>query len=324
MQEQTGRKVVVCHVMRYTLAIKKLEELLSEGVVGKLIAIDHLERVGFWHQAQAYVRIQKMYSDTQHPTILAKCCHDLDLVQHFAGARCKTVSSVGGLTHFRPENAPKGAPKRCVDGCPASGDCPYDAVKLYRDFSYEEGGWLLCAAACREHPTAEDIERVLHETPYGRCVFQCDNNVVDHQTVNLEYENGETVVFTMAAFNNGGRRIHIMGTKGELISTDFNTISLFLYCDEDKNSPRYGHNKELFVSTKDGEIEQTASGGHGGGDAGIMHDLWLLLGEGRTTPSVSSIRTSVNNHLTVFAAEHSRKNGGVTVDVDEFIAGLQK
>ena len=209
-----------------------------------------------------------------------------------------------------------------MEGCPASGDCPYDAVKLYRDFSYEEGGWLRCAATCREFPTDEDIERVLHESPYGRCVFQCDNNVVDHQTVNSEYENGETVVFTMAAFNKGGRRIHIMGTKGELISTDFNTISLFLYCDEDKDSPRYGHNKEEFIHTKDGEIEQTAAGGHGGGDAGIMHDLWMLLGEGKTTPSISSVRTSVKNHLTVFAAEHSRKNGGIVVNIDDFIADL--
>ena len=317
--EAKGVKVLVCHVLRYTPFARKVKEIIDSGRLGKICSVVHTECVGNIHYSHSFVRGNWRNSDLSSDMLLAKSCHDIDLLQWLLGSECKKVQSFGRQSYFTRENCPEGAPKRCVEGCPASGDCPYDAVKIYRDFSYEEGGWLRCAATCRDYPTDEDIERVLHESPYGRCVFQCDNNVVDHQTVNLQYENGETVVFTMAAFNKGGRRIHIMGTKGELISTDFNTVSLFLYCDEDKDSPRYGHNKEEFINTKDGAIEQTAAGGHGGGDAGIMHDLWLLLGEKKTTPSISSIRTSVNNHLTVFAAEYSRKHGGITVDVDEYI-----
>lgn len=320
--EAKGVRVLVCHVLRYTPFCRKVKEVIASGKLGKIRSVVHSEGVGNIHYSHSYVRGNWRNSETSSDMLLAKSCHDLDLLQWLLGSQCKKVQSFGSQSYFIHENCPEGAPKRCIEGCPHSGECPYDARKIYRDFSYEEGGWLRCAATAREFPTDEDIDWVLRESKYGRCVFQCDNNVVDHQTVNLEYENGETVVFTMAAFNKGGRRIHIMGTKGELISTDFNTFSLFLYCDEDKNSPRYGHNLELNVRTKDGEIEQTTSGGHGGGDAGIMHDLWMLLGEGKTTSSISDVRTSANNHLTVFAAEQSRKNGGILVDVDQFIQNL--
>ena len=160
------------------------------------------------------------------------------------------------------------------------------------------------------------MEEILRTTDYGKCIFRCNNDVVDHQTVNLEYENGETVVFTMAAFNAGGRRIHIMGTKGELISTDFSHIQLNIFCDDTPG--RIGHMRSETFKSSDFVVDQTIHGGHGGGDTGIVRDLWKLFGDGEATRSVSDIRTSVLNHLTVFAAEESRKNGGILVDVDEY------
>ena len=317
--EAKGVQVLVCHVLRYTPFCRKVKEIVDSGKLGKIQSVIHSEGVGNIHYSHSFVRGKWRNSETASDMLLAKSCHDLDLLQWLLGSECKKVQSFGRLTYFVHENCPEGAPKRCVEGCPHSGECPYDATKIYRDFPFEEGAWLRPVATARENPTAEDVDKVLWESGYGRCVFQCDNNVVDHQTVNLEYENGETVAFTMSAFNEGGRRIHIMGTKGELISTDFNTIELFIYCDEDKDSPRYGHNTREVIRTTDCEIDQNLSGGHGGGDIGIIDDLWMLLGEGKTTKSISTIGTSVRNHLTVFAAEESRKNGGILVDVDEFI-----
>ena len=138
----------------------------------------------------------------------------------------------------------------------------------------------------------------------------------------MEYENGETVIFSMCAYNEGGRRIQIMGTKGELISTDFDTIELFTFNDDRDNAPQKNHWHKETIHTSEEGISQAITGGHGGGDIGIIDDLWKILGEGITTKSVSDIRTSVVNHLTVFAAEESRKNGSVTVDVDTFISNV--
>ncbi len=317
--EAKGVQVLVCHVLRYTRFARKVKEIIDSGKLGKIMSVVHVECVGNIHYSHSYVRGNWRNSDLSSDMLLAKSCHDIDLLQWLLGSECKKVQSFGKQSYFIPENCPEGAPKRCVEGCPHSGECPYDATKLYRDFPTSEALWLKYAATRREEPTEEDVNKVLWESGYGRCVFQCDNNVVDHQVVNLEYENGETVSFTMAAFNKGGRRIQIMGTKGELISTDFNTINMFIYCEEDKNSPRYGYKKEEFLDGNAIGADQEQKGGHGGGDAGIVHDLWMLLGEGKTTPSISTIGTSVRNHLTVFAAEKSRKNGGVLVDVDEFI-----
>ncbi len=320
--EAKGVKVLVCHVLRYTPFARKVKEIIDSGKLGKIMSVIHSEGVGNIHYSHSYVRGKWSNSETSSDMLLAKSCHDLDLLQWLLGCECKKVQSFGTQSYFVRENCPEGAPKRCIEGCPHSDICPYDAVKIYKEFPYDEGAWLREAATARENPTDADIEWVIRESPYGRCVYQCENNVVDHQTVNLEYENGETVVFTMAAFNEGGRKIHIMGTKGELISTDFSDISLFIYCDEDPSSPRYRHNYREYIKTSDTEIEQTTTGGHGGGDVGIVNDLWLLLGEGKTTTSISSIRTSVRNHLTVFAAEESRKNGGKVVDVDDFINSI--
>ncbi len=317
--EAKGVQVLVCHVLRYTPFARKVKEIIDSGKLGKIRSIVHVEGVGNIHYSHSYVRGNWRNSDLSSDMLLAKSCHDIDLLQWLLGSECKKVQSFGKQSYFIPENCPEGAPKRCVEGCPHSGECPYDATKLYRDFPTSEALWLKYAATRRDEPTEEDVNKVLWESGYGRCVFQCDNNVVDHQVVNLEYENGETVSFTMAAFNKGGRRIQIMGTKGELISTDFNTINMFIYCEEDKNSPRYGYKKDEYLDGSAIGADQEQKGGHGGGDAGIVHDLWMLLGEGKTTPSISTIGTSVRNHLTVFAAEQSRKNGGILVDVDEFI-----
>jgi len=305
VQKETGRKVVVCHVLRYTLAIKKLEELIAEGVLGKLIAIDHLERVGFWHQAQAYVRIQKMYSDTQHPTILAKCCHDLDLIQHFAGARCKTVSSVGGLTHFRPENAPEGATQRCVD-CPHIDTCCYSAKRVYIDMWKQRGcpkfSWPWYKVSLTNPNTEENLYEGIRNTVFGECVYKCgvetNPHVVDNQMVQMEFENGVRANLKMLFAAASGRRINFFGTEGEIVYDErVGTIEVRPYFKE----------TEIF------EIKtlNVQGWGHGGGDFGLIESLYSIL-TGEAT-DYTSLAESLESHLMGVAAEESRLDGGKAV-----------
>ena len=319
--EKKGVKVLVCHVLRYTPFWRTVKKLIDEGKLGKIMSVIHVEGVGNVHQSHSFVRGPWANSNTSAPMLLAKSCHDIDLLQWLLDSRCTKVQSFGRLSYFTKENCPEGAPARCIDGCPHGDTCPYNAIKIYRE--NREKDWYAGRAAHTSNPSVEDMEEVLLHTDYGKCVFQSDNNVVDHQVVNLEYENGETVSFTMAAFNQGGRRVHIMGTKGELISTDSDTIQLYTFCDEDPNSETYGKPRTDVIKTSELPMDETIAGGHGGGDTGIIHDLYKLLGEGITTRSVSDIRTSVTNHLTVFAAEESRCNGGHLVDVDEYLRNLK-
>ncbi|MBQ4053255.1 MAG: Gfo/Idh/MocA family oxidoreductase [Clostridia bacterium] len=218
-QKKAGTKALVCHVLRYAPAFMKMADLLDAGTIGKLVLITALERVGYAHQAHSYVRGNWRNRQVAAPMILAKCCHDLDLLQFYAKSKCETISSVGELTYFKRENAPDGAAKRCLD-CPHQDSCPYSAKTQYLT------NWL------REKPedcwpynvianaplTEEKILAALQNGAYGRCVYLSDNDVVDHQITQMTFENGVKAVLTMTAFTAvGGRRIHFHGTLGEMV-----------------------------------------------------------------------------------------------------------
>ena len=305
VQKETGRKVVVCHVLRYAVGVKKLDEILASGVIGKLIAIDHTERVAFWHQAQAYVRIQKMYFDVSHPTILAKCCHDLDLIQHFIGARCESVSSVGGLTHFRPENAPEGATPRCID-CPHKETCTYSAKKIYIDFWKQRGcpefEWPWNKVSLVNPNTEEDLYEGIKTTVYGECAFKCgveaDEHVVDNQMVQMQFENGVIASLKMLFCAEPGRRINFFGTEGEIVFVEIpNTIEI---------KPYFKEKQVINI----GELEDDGWG-HGGGDVGLINDMYDIL-TGKKT-DYTSIEESLESHIIGVCAEESRLSGGKTV-----------
>ena len=316
--EAKGVRVLVCHVLRYTPFFRKVKEIIDSGKLGKVWSVIHLESVAYYHYANAFVRGPFGNSDRTSDMLLQKSCHDIDLLQWLLGSRCKKVQSFGSLRHFTKENCPEGAPEFCIEGCPHATSCPYNAPNIYLNLDYHEGSWV------RGDMSIEETKQYLRESNYGRCVYQMDNNVVDHQVVNMEFENGETVAFTMSTFGEGGRKIHIMGTKGELMSRDMNTIEIFTFVDDDENSPRYRHTKrEVFKVLKE-DADGKITGGHGGGDGGIVHDLWEYFGDGVQSKSISDIRTSVDNHMIVFAAEHSRKNGGVMVELDAYQESILK
>lgn len=222
------RIVAVGHVLRYTPFYSKIKKLIAGGAIGEVVSIQAMEQVTYWHQAHSYVRGNWRRTDETSPMILAKSCHDLDIFVWLLGKQCKKVSSYGGLYLFRPEKAPEGAAKRCLDGCLAKADCPYDAEKIYitnertgirtvvREGKTGDAAWPCCVLTPNDLSEAA-VRKALETGPYGRCVYACDNDVVDHQVVNMEFEDGITVDFQMTAFTGeGGRTIHICGTKGDI------------------------------------------------------------------------------------------------------------
>ncbi len=241
--------------------------------------------------------------------ILQKTCHDMDILAWLIGKECSEVHSFGSLSHFTRENAPDGSPEYCIEGCPHSDNCPYNAVKLYLDDKWNR--WFRDSATGRVDPSDEDVETALRTTQYGKCVYKCDNDVVDHQTVNLRFGDDVYVDFAMCAFTKGGRYIRIMGTKGE-IEAKMSGDKIEIFSFETKQTRQYD-----FEGESSGEM---ITGGHGGGDSGIIHALRDML-NGKRWGSVCDIRESCDNHMISFAAEESRLTGKVIV-MSEFNSNI--
>ena len=303
--EKNDVKVVVCTVLRYTSLFMKLRDIIDSGKIGRVMAINHEENVGNTHQSHSFVRGNWGNSKRSSTMLLQKSCHDMDILQWLIGKKCKKVSSFGKLSYFTKENAPEGSPERCIDGCPIGNECPYNAVKLYYDD--KKNDWFRSTCAREANPTDEMIEKALRTTQYGKCVFKCDNDVVDHQVVSLMFEDDVVINFTMNAFNFGRRWTHIMGTKGEVHASLDADGGISIYDFET------GDTEEIDMSAIDG-----IAGGHGGGDEGIIRTLYdYLIGE-YSGVSVPTIRETCYNHMITFAAEEARVKGTV-VDFDEFI-----
>ena len=307
--EEMGVKALVCHVLRYSDMFIALKKLIMDGAVGDIVSINHEECVGNVHQSHSFVRGNWGNSTRSSCMLLQKSCHDMDILQWLIGKKCKKVQSFGSLTYFTEKNAPAGSPDYCIEGCPAADTCPYNAVKLYLE--NKKNSWFRSACTHLADPDDASVEKAIRTTQYGKCVFKCDNDVVDHQTVNLLFEDDVTVTFTMNAFNKGGRFIHIMGTKGEIRAAIDSKTPITVYNFETKETTEYD------INGMDG-----INGGHGGGDNGIVNTLYDYLTDNYHGFSVSSITTSVENHLIVFAAEESRANNTV-VDMDEYIERLK-
>src|SRR5690606_10464150 len=131
--EQAGRILQIAHVLRYTDFFQQVHRIVQSGRLGQLITISHRENVSSWHMAHSYVRGNWRREDQASPMILAKSCHDMDILYWIVGQPVKRLSSFGSLRHFRPENAPPGAPDHCIDGCPIEETCPFYAPAIYLD-----------------------------------------------------------------------------------------------------------------------------------------------------------------------------------------------
>jgi predicted dehydrogenase len=262
------------------------------------MSVQHLEPVGFWHQAHSYVRGNWRRSDLATSMLMAKSCHDLDWLQHVLGRPPLRVSSFGSLTHFTAANRPAGAADRCVD-CPVEASCPYSAPRLYRGLlEAGEHRWPLSVVVDDYTPAA--LDEALRRGPYGRCVYACDNDAVDHQVVALEFPGGATATFTMTAFSQAGhRRTRLFGTRGELTG-DGETIRVYDFLTRAER---------LITPAPMGAMD--AAGGHAGGDAGLMDAFTAAVATGNRDLIMSGPGESLASHLAVFAAERARLNGTV-------------
>ncbi|BFT70768.1 Gfo/Idh/MocA family protein [Paenibacillus sp. P36] len=302
---QSNRVFSICHVLRYTNFFATIKGLLESGSIGELMSIAHNENVGYWHQAHSFVRGNWRRKEDSSPMILAKSCHDLDILLWLAGSDCVRVSSFGSLSHFTSDQAPKGAPLRCLDGCPVADDCLYYAPKQYLT---DNTHWP--TSAISDDLSYEARLKALQEGPYGRCVYHCDNDVVDHQVVNLEFANGATAAFTMSAFTRDvSRTIKLMGTKGEIRgSLEKQEIEII----------HFGSGKVERITFEDagGHV------GHGGGDTGLIKDFLKLVREDGNSQGLTSAYHSVQSHMMAFAAEQARVEHSV-IDLKTFVESIK-
>ena len=286
-------------MLRYSPFFREVKRLLEEGAIGQLVDIQHIESVGYWHMAHSFVRGNWRNKSLSSPMILQKCCHDMDILLWLAGASCTRLGSFGNLMHFKQENAPEGAPHYCLDGCAHRDECPYFAPRFYLEDLEEKGGTFARVVSLQTDKNA--LLDALKDGPYGRCVYHCDNDVVDHQIVNLEFENGVTASLTMCAFTNKCERIiNLMGTRGQIRGNmEENEIVL-----------------EDFASGNTTRIQvKIPKGGHSGSDVSMMKDFVELVAGGGTAKSVSAASESIESHLMALAAEESREHNGTVYEM---------
>ncbi len=303
--EEKNVRVIICTVLRYSGIFKMLKKLIDEGQIGKITSINHEECVGNVHFSHSFTRGNWKNSEESSAMLLQKSCHDLDILCWLIGKKCKKIQSFGSLEYFTEKNVPENAPDYCVEGCPNGDKCPYNAVKLYLDD--KENAWFRTTATKKVAPTDEDVLFAIKNTEYGRCVFRCSNNVVDRQTVNMLFEDSITATFTMNPFNLGGRNIHIMGTEGEIRAALDSCTPITIYNFETKKT------EQIDLMTCDSIVS-----GHGGGDSGLINELYDYINNNYNGYSIPTINESLYGHLLVFAAEESRLSGRI-IDVESFI-----
>ncbi len=287
----------VCHQMRHIPGYSIVKSLVDSGRFGEIITIQHSENLSYHHMAHSFVR-GLFNNDSMTPMILAKSCHDMDILCYLTGKRPLNVSSFGSLIYFKKENAPEGAPAYCLDGCPAYKKCPYHVSKIYlnedTDPAYIRQMGII--------NNKEELLELLRHNQFGRCVFRCDNNVVDHQVVNIEFEGDVTASFQMAGHNHFERRITKLSmTNGEIY---FDFIE--------------GIVKAYTFSPLSEEIIKPHGmvGNHMGGDEKIMDAFTGAIRAGEKSRILTPVEMSLDSHLMAFAAEKSR--------IDRTVINLKK
>ena len=293
LSEKSGRIVAISHVLRYAPYFIALKAVVDRGDIGEIVSVQHQEPIEFAHMAHSYVRGNWRCEKDTTPIILAKSCHDLDIIRWIVGKPCKSISAYGSLHLFKKENMPEGAPARCTDGCPHQGTCPFSAIDIYVRDKRHLGVFDL-----KDRKDENEIMEKLRTNWYGRCVYQCDNDQPDHYVANMEFEGGITSSFTMDAFTpHGGRRTRIMGTKG-YIEGNAKTFTLWDFKTRTSKTWR----KDV------ADFDEYKESGHGGGDFGLVRDFVEAVAAQDPTKLSSSIRDSIESHIMGFAAEKSRKS----------------
>ena len=299
-----GRKVMVCFVLRYAPFYRKIKDLILSGEIGKIISIQTCEYVSYHHMSTSHVRGKWNNFEKCHSSmLLAKCCHDLDIMMWLMSeTKPAFVSSFGNNMQFIKENAPENSGTRCLVDCPLVNDCLYSAKRIYIDHPDRWSFYVWDALEHIENPTIEDKIELLKTSPYGVCAYKSDNNVVDHQTVSVFFENGATGTHNMVGgTSKGTRTIHITGTKG-VIEGDFEEGKFTLSKIDPR--PECEHEDTVFDLKIDNDT-------HGGGDLDLVRDFVAYARGENLSVSCTSIHDSLAGHLVVFLADKSRENNGI-------------
>ena len=290
--KRNGVNLMVCHVLRYTEFFEKIKELVDEKAIGDLIGFDHKENIGHYHMAHSFVRGNWRNSEETSPLILAKTCHDMDIITWLVNDECTAVYSSGDLNYFKKENAPKESSKKCLE-CKLNEECIFSAKRIYLDNC--RNIWpvnTLCA-----NPTYETVKEVLDKTNYGTCVWKVeDNDVCDNQVAVMEFKNGVRGTFTVTAFtHNQFRETMFFGTKGSIYAnTRDNEIIVRKH-----GIDEYSESNITIIKPK------RIVGGHGGGDVGLMEDFINVVNGSGKKPR-TSVEQSIQSHLMSYACEKSR------------------
>lgn len=316
--KKNNSKVMICHVLRYTPFYYAIKERIVNGEIGDIINIQTTEHVSYHHLSTSYIRGKWANSDKCHTSmLLAKCCHDLDIIMWMMSeTKPKQISSFGGKFQFKPENAPKEAGTICMKDCPLVDTCVYSTKRLYIDHPNRWAFYVWDALEGKKNVTIEDkIALMKSDSPYARCIYKCDNNVVDHQSVLINFESGATGTHNMVGGSSEPRReIHIIGTKGEIFGNFEESKFTVLKIDPSPDA----HNEECDVEEVDLRVTGDmvgAYGGHGGGDERLAADFVKFIRGEKPSLACTSIFDSVAGHLSVYLADKSRENGGMPMDV---------
>ncbi|OHB52416.1 MAG: hypothetical protein A2Y10_10540 [Planctomycetes bacterium GWF2_41_51] len=295
---------VVCHQMRYVAGYDIIKSLIKSGRFGKIIAMQHSENLSYHHMAHSFVR-GLFNNDSMTPMILAKSCHDMDIMRYLIDKRPLRVSSFGNLNYFRKENAPEGAPNYCLQGCHEYKNCPYDVQKIYFNENTDPA-YIRQMGIVKNN---QELFELLRHNQFGRCVFKCNNNVVDHQVVHIEFEDGITGSFQMAGHNYLERRITKLSlTNGEIyFDTNEGLIQASTFAPA---------NEEII---KPAGMESS----HMGGDKAIMDAFVDAICTGEKKHIITPVEMSLDSHLMAFAAEKARLNN-LVVDINEFESECRK
>lgn len=302
-----GRKIMLTHVLRYAPFYQYIRKLIVEKTIGEVVTINQTENVAYWHFALSYVRGPWRNMQDSSPTIIAKCCHDLDIIRWLLGKRCVSVSSYGGLYYYNPEHAPEGSAQYCVDCAKEVKEkCVYNAYKIYPERMKHAvvGG----TAALK----GKDIYAVLdgRESSISKCVFHSDNTAVDHQVVNMAFENGATAHLTMTAFSDRCYRfIKVHGTEGEVYG-DADEGILYL--------TKYGQEMQRIDVAKEKTFNSDGiclNDGHGGGDYYLYRDFVNYLTINDPSETRTTIDDSIESHIMGFKAEESRLENGKVKEI---------
>jgi len=284
--------LAVCHVLRYAPFFKKIKDLIDSSVLGDICNIQHLEGVAHWHFAHSFVRGNFGNESRSSFILLQKCCHDVDILRWWIGKKCLKVSSFGKLKHFCKENKPANTPHRCMDCRLADDGCPYSAKKYYfKELKEKSFQWPLDMVI--ERPEPELLTKALREGSYGRCVYGCDNDVMDSQIINMEFQDNITTFLTMCAFSPIGRRIRIMGSMGYL-EGDEKIINVLDF------------RNDKWTEYDVNNLAVDMSGGHGGGDNAMICNFVEAINNNDASYINTGPDVSLDSHLIVFAAEKSR------------------